>query len=84
MSGYWKFNASYKKDFPDQLELISKRELKYAMIWNSLKAKLKNRIISFAAVYSRGLMLDRLSLQRALESRLYRGRSRRKIEKKLT
>ena len=62
MSAYWKFNSSLsdEKDFQDQLEIMVKRELTDAIIRNGLWAKLKDRIKSFPADYSRRLTLSRL------------------------
>ena len=73
-SGYWKFNTSLLRDenFQNQLELILKRELTGAITGNRWWDKLKCKIRSFAADYSRRLNLARLAEQRTLDARLDR------------
>ena len=74
MSGYWKFNSSLlaEDDFPDQLELMIKRELTGAIMENRWWANLKDSIRSFAADYRRRLKLDMVAEQRSIKDKLDR------------
>ena len=74
MSASLKFNTPLldEKDFQDQPELMFVQELTGAIIRNSWRAKLKDRIGFFAADFSRRLKLDRLAAQRVRESRVDR------------